>query len=223
MTVYIIIPTYNEEKSIRAVIKDIKNSFNEARIIIVDDASDDQTVAFAQNLPIAIILQHAVNRGQGAALKTGTECAIIEGADIIVHFDADGQFLADEIKDMTAPIVNGQADIVFGSRFLDKKSSMPWLKKNIIMPLARLINKIFFNVQLSDPQAGFRAFSREAYKKIEWQQDRMAHCSEIMRNAFKNKLRIKEVPITVIYKDFGQKFSGGFRILKDMFIGRFTR
>jgi len=222
MNIYIIIPAYNEEKSIRGVIKNIQNNFSEARIIIVDDASNDQTVTATQDLP-AVIFQHVVNRGQGAALKTGTEYAIIKGADIIVHFDADGQFKADEIKDMIAPILNNEADVVFGSRFFGKKSNIPWQKEKIIMPIARAVNRLFFNVKLSDPQAGFRAFSADAYNKLEWQQDRMAHCSEIMRNAFKNKLRIKEVPITVVYHDFGQKFSGGFRILKDIFIGRFIK
>ncbi len=222
MDVYIIIPTYNEEESIRAVIEDIKNSFSEAKIIVIDDYSIDKTVNVAKSLPVKV-LEHAVNRGQGAALKTGTEYAIIKGADVIVHFDADGQFVASEIKEIIKPIIDNQSEVVFGSRFLNKQSNIPWFKKNVIMPLARFVNKVFFNVTLSDPQAGFRAFSADAYKKLEWEQDRMAHCSEIMHNVFKSNLRIKEVPITVIYKDFGQKFSGGLGILKDMFIGKFTK
>jgi len=220
--IFIIIPAYNEENNIIKVIDDVKNVNTDFQIVVVDDCSTDNTYQLANKSNI-IALRHIVNRGQGAALKTGTEYAIMKGADIIVHFDADRQFLAGEIKDVVKSILNNQADIVFGSRFMDKKSDIPWLKKNIIMPLARLVNKLFFKVTLSDPQAGFRAFSTNAYKKLEWQQDGMAHCSEIMHNAFRSDLRTKEVPITVIYRDFGQKFSGGFKILKDMFIGKFTR
>jgi len=222
MEIFIVIPTYNEASNIERVIADIRYNSQEAKIVIIDDASNDQTIAVAKNLSV-ITLQHVVNRGQGAALKTGTEYALNQKADVIVHFDADGQFKADEIKDIITPILNNEADVVFGSRFLDKKSNMPWQKEKIIMPLARMVNRVFFKVKLTDPQAGFRAFSRKAYEKLNWQQDRMAHCSEIMRNAFQSDLRIKEIPITVIYKDFGQKFSGGLRILKDVFIGKFTK
>jgi len=145
--------------------------------------------------------------------------ALKNGAEVIVHFDADGQFLGEEIAQVIKPILENEADIVFGSRFLGKKSDMPFFKKNIIMPLARLINKIFLKVDLSDPQSGFRAMSRKAAEQIRIEQDRMAHCSEIMAKSFSSGLRIKEVPITVIYHDFGQKFSGGIKILKELFLG----
>jgi len=73
---------------------------------------------------------------------------------------------------------------------------------------------------LTDPQSGFRAMSRMAAEKIDWQQDGKAHCSEILSLVTKKKLRIKEVPITIIYHNFGQKFSGGIRILKDMILSK---
>ena len=95
---------------------------------------------------------------------------------------------------------------------------MPFLKKYFIMPLAKAVNKIFFNIKLTDPQSGFRAMSASAACLISWQQDRMAHCSEIMFEVKKNNLRVVEVPIEVVYHNFGQSFFGGFRILKDLFI-----
>ncbi len=220
--IFLVIPAYNEEDNIVDVIGKIINTGKDYQIVVVDDCSQDNTFERASNSG-AYVLRHLLNRGQGAALKTGTEYAIIKGADIIVHFDADGQFIPSEIADIIAPILRQEADVVFGSRFMSRRSNMPWLKRMLMMPMARLVNFIFFNIKLSDPQAGFRAFSSKAYKKLEWQQDRMAHCSEIMRNAFNNKLSVKETPITVIYKDFGQKFSGGLKILKDMFLGRFTK
>jgi len=78
-------------------------------------------------------------------------------------------------------------------------------------------------VSLSDPQAGCRAFSRAAAAKLDWQQDKMAHCSEIMQLAVKNDLRVTEVPVTIIYRSFGQRFSGGVKILEEFFLGIFTR
>ena len=179
----------------------------------------DRTYQLAKRQNV-ILLKHVINRGQGAALKTGTEYALNNQANIIIHFDADGQFVASDIESALKPIVNGEADIVFGSRFLEKKSDIPSFKKNIILPLAKFINKIFFKVNLSDPQSGFRVMTSNAARRINWQQDRMAHCSEILYSATRAKLKIKEVPITVIYHDFGQRFSGGMKIIKDLIISR---
>ena len=222
MNIFVIIPAYNEAKKIKQVIEGIKQASPDYKIVIVDDYSSDFTVKIAQESKV-ITLKHIINRGQGAALKTGTEYALQKGADCIVHFDADGQFLATEISKVIAPIAEEKVAVVFGSRFLSTKVDMPPLKRYGLMPLARFVNWWFFDIKLTDPQAGFRALSREAAQKIDWQQDRMAHCSEIMHQTFKNKLKIVEVPITVIYHDFGQKFGGRVKILKEMLIGAFTK
>lgn len=214
--IFCIIPAYNESRYITEVINSLRGMVDE--IVVVDDASSDNTVAKAIAAG-AKVLQHVINRGQGAALLTGTKYALRQGADLIVHFDGDGQFLVADIPNMLAPLESGVADIVFGSRFLAKSLEMPWLKKRIIMPVARHINKLLWGINTTDPQSGFRAMTASAGKQILWEQDRMAHCSEILARAFAHKLRIKEVPITVIYHDFGQKLSGGFKIIKEMFLG----
>lgn len=217
MKIFCIIPAYNEAETITEVIKKVKPVVN--KVVVVDDGSIDKTYELAKKQG-AIILKHIINRGQGASLATGNQYALDRDADIIVHFDADGQFLAKEIKDVIAPIELGQADIVFGSRFLGKKSNMPWFKKYVIIPLAHLVNKIFIGATLTDPQNGFRALSRLAAQKIKIEQDGMAHNSEIIFKAFDNKLRIEEVPITIIYHNFGQKFSDGLKIIKDLILAR---
>lgn len=218
MKIFCIIPAYNEEKSIAKVIKDAKQFVD--KIVVVDDCSSDKTFEIAKKQNVTV-LRHIINRGQGATLQTGNSFALRAGADLIVHFDADGQFLADEIKDVIDPIIKGEADIVFGSRFLGKKSQIPKFKKHIIFPIARAVNKIFLGINLSDPQSGFRAMNRQAVEMINIEQDRMAHCSEILHKAFKNNLKIKEVPMTVIYHDFGQKFGGGIKIIKDLLLNKF--
>jgi len=215
--IFCIIPAYNEEKRIIKTINDVKKYIN--NIVVIDDCSTDKTYKLAKQQNITV-LKHIINRDQGAALQTGNEYALKNNADIIVHFDADGQFLASEINDMIKPIINENYDVVLGSRFLGKKSNMPWFKKNIIFPLARIVNKIFFNINLTDPQSGFRALSKNALKKIKIEQDGKAHCSEILHKIFKYNLKVKEVPITVVYHHFGQKFSGGITIIKDIIFAK---
>ncbi|MFH1413014.1 MAG: glycosyltransferase family 2 protein [bacterium] len=217
MKVFCVIPAFNEAKHISNIAK-VKEKVNE--VILVDDCSDDNTLELAKQRNVTV-LHHIVNRGQGAALRTGTNYAINHGSDqdIIVHFDADGQMRAEDIHKVIEPLKH-RADIVFGSRFLDNSTKMPRFKKHVIMPLAKLVNKIFLNVNLTDPQSGFRAMTIEAAKKLNWQQDGMAHCSEILLLAHKRKLKITEVPITIIYKNFGQKLSGGVRIIKDLIIAK---
>ncbi|MGE5426178.1 MAG: glycosyltransferase family 2 protein [Bacillota bacterium] len=215
MKVTVVIPGYNEEKRIGTVVAKVLPLVDE--VIVIDDGSKDATAKAAEAAG-AIVRRHPVNRGQGAALQTGSDLAFNLGADIIVHFDADDQFSAPEIKDVIAPILNNQADVVFGSRFLEKRSDLPFMKKYLIWPLGKLVNR-FFGVKTSDPQSGFRAYTREVSGSFRIENDRMAHCSEILIKLSRGRWRITEVPITVTYHEYGQKFSGGIRILKDLLIG----
>jgi polyprenyl-phospho-N-acetylgalactosaminyl synthase len=222
MTTFCIIPAYNEAKNIALTVRSVLGYVD--KVVIIDDCSQDKTVEELEkmNNDKIKILRHPINLGQGAALQTGNEYALKSGADVIVHFDADGQFLAEEISQVIEPIKSGEVDVVFGSRFLNIKSDIPAFKKNIIMPLAKLFNFIFFGIKTSDPQSGFRAMTKEVAEKIKTENNRMAHCTEILAKAHKYKFRIKEVPITVLYKEFGQKFSGGFRIIKDLFFRKIS-
>ncbi len=215
MKVFCIIPAYNEARSITQVIAKVRPFVDE--IVVIDDCSQDNTMELARSAG-AIVLGHMINRGQGASLQTGNEYAISNGADIIVHFDGDDQFQAEEITEVIAPILLGQAEVVLGSRFLGKTSDLPKVKKSVILPLARLVNRLFFNIKLSDPQSGFRALSKNAAQKIYIKNDGMAHCSEILYQIFKNNFKVREIPITVTYHEYGQKFSGGIRIIKDLII-----
>jgi glycosyltransferase involved in cell wall biosynthesis len=220
MNTFVVIPAWNEEKRIGQVLSDL--SALPYRVVVVDDASQDGTYSVVSKYNVDL-LKHKANRGQGAALQTGNDYALSRGADIIVHFDGDGQFLTEEIKDIIQPLLDGQADIVFGSRFLGKKSNMPWVKEKIYFPLARAVNRLLLGVKSSDPQSGFRAMTRDTAQRIQIINDEYAHCSEIIAKAFAYKLRIKEVPMTVIYRDFGQGFAGGLKILKDILFSKISK
>ncbi|MEK9165839.1 MAG: glycosyltransferase family 2 protein [Patescibacteria group bacterium] len=232
--VFTIIPAYNEEHTIAQVITDVQKFCSD--IIIVDDGSSDDTYNIAQALGVKV-LRHIVNRGQGAALQTGMECALQEGADVIVHFDADGQHDPSNIAYLIEPILRNQAEVVLGSRFLNSKFQIPNskqisnlksqipIKKQIILKLAVLHQWFFSGLKVTDNHCGLRAFSRAAAERVKITQDRMSHASEILDQIARHKLKFIEVPVSVKYTDYslqkGQKsFFGSLRIIYDFFMNR---
>ncbi|MFH0950871.1 MAG: glycosyltransferase family 2 protein [bacterium] len=221
MKVFCIIPAYNEARNIGQVITAVQLYVDQ--VIVVDDCSLDETVATAKQTQ-AVVLQHVLNRDQGGALTTGTAYALSQASsdhDIIIHFDADGQMRAQDIPTVIAPLQARQADVVFGSRFLDQSTKMPWFKKYIIMNLARLVNRTM-GVKLTDPQSGFRAMTVAVAKQLSWQ-DGKSHASEILVAVHLAHYRIVEVPITVLYHRFGLSLGNGFKIIKDIFIGKLIK
>jgi len=214
--IFVVVPAFNEEKKIRQVASELLGLGYE--VVVVDDGSHDQTYQHALESG-AWVLQHQINRGQGAALATGTDFAVQKGADVVVHFDGDGQFLASEIREAIEPVVFDSVDVVLGSRFL-KENKLPILKQKIILPVARMINTLLTGVKLTDAHCGFRALSKKATEKIKILQDGMSHNTEIVAQIKKNNLFWQEVPITVIYHEFGQGVLGGFKILKELLVGR---
>lgn len=213
MKTYIVSAAYNAEKTIGKVIDDLhKHKYN--NIIVVNDGSKDNTEKIALSKGV-VVLNHIINRGQGAALRTGNEYALRHGADIIVHFDADGQMMAKDIKDMIAPIENKEVDVTIGSRFLGKEAiDMPKSKK-LTLFLGKLFLKLFYGVNLTDSQCGFRALSRKAAERIEIKEDRAEHASEILIQIFKRKIKYKEMPVTIKYTEFSKKYTqhGKFSLL----------
>ncbi len=216
MKIFIIIPAYNEEKNIKKVVNGIKEKFPDFEIVVVDDSSNDNTYQEVKKTGV-IVLKHIVNRDQGAALQTGTEYALKKGAEIIIHFDADGQHRVEDIEDMIKPILNKEADITLGSRFLRKKTKVPFSKKFFILKPAIFLNWFFSGIKLSDAHNGFRALNKKAAEKIVISQDGKAHATEILQEIKKNNLKYKEVPVKIIYNKYGQGFFDGLKILKDLF------
>jgi len=215
--IWIVVPAHNEQDNIFGVIKSLQELT--PNIVVVNDASTDRTSEIVTLLN-CYLLNHLVNRGQGAALQTGTEFALSQGAKIIVHFDADGQMLAKDIYRIITPILDEQAEIVFGSRFMEKKSKIPWTKKYFILKPAILFNWFFTGIKLSDAHNGFRALSDKAAWAIKISQDGMAHATEILDQVRANDLKYAEVPVEIVYNQYGQRFSSGFRIIRDLIFAR---
>ncbi len=199
MKIFIVIAAYNEEKSIHEVVEDLnKNGYN--NIVIVDDGSKDDTYAVISRLPVHA-LKHFMNRGQGAALKTGIDYALRQGADYVVTFDADGQHHADEISSMLKALKKHKVDVALGSRFLKKDVKVPAFRK-IMLKLGIFVTWIFYGVKLTDSHNGFRVLSRKAARMIDITSDRMEHASQIVEEIKKKKLRYVEVPVTITYTDY---------------------
>ncbi|MBS3126423.1 glycosyltransferase family 2 protein [Candidatus Woesearchaeota archaeon] len=195
--VWAIIPAYNEEASIRQVIE--KAMDYAENIIVVDDGSADKT-SLAAGKTKAHVLKHVVNLGKGAALKTGCDYALRQGAEAMVVLDADAQHDPSEIPKFVAQLE--AHDIVFGYRKYNK--AMPWILKfgNKAINSA---TRILYGIRLQDTQCGYRAFTAEAYRKIRWQASDYSMESEMITRAGKNKLSYAEVPIETIY---GNKYKG---------------
>ncbi|PIZ94920.1 MAG: glycosyltransferase family 2 protein [Candidatus Magasanikbacteria bacterium CG_4_10_14_0_2_um_filter_33_14] len=215
-----IVPAYNEEKRIAQVVSDLLKSVDS--VIVVDDKSRDNTIGEATQSG-AMVLQHKINLGQGAALETGHEYARSIGVDYVLHFDGDGQFCVEDIAPALEKLKESKADILFGSRFLDNRSKVPFLKKYFLLPIGRFINKLFGVVSLKDSQNGFRILNRNALEKIKITQNGMAHATEIMGLTRKHNLNYVEFPVKVIYHEYGQGIGGGLKIVKDLFLGKFLK
>lgn len=206
----IVIPAYNEATIIQNVIAEIRDAGYED-IVIVDDGSTDNTSEKAQEISSITILRHKINRGKGAATKTGIEASKLLGADIIVTMDGDGQHNPADIARLIEPIQTSQFDVVLGTR-LKNPQGMPWYKI-LANHIGNAITWYFYGLWVSDSQSGFRAYSRYATELINTKTDRYEYDSEVIREIYTYKLKYTEVPIEVRYT----KYSMG-KIQKQGFI-----
>lgn len=215
--IYIVVPAYNEEKSISGVIKDLKKH-NYHNIIVVDDGSTDNTLKIARQAG-AIVVRHPINLGQGAALRTGMDLALDLGVDLIVTFDADGQHMARDINKLIKPVISNEVDIALGSRFMNHSSNTPWLKK-VLLKIGVILVFLMYGIMLSDTHNGLKAMNRQAAQKISIESRGMEHASEIIGKIKANKIKFKEIPVTIRYSEYsikkGQKISNSLNILFKM-------
>lgn len=188
------LPAYNEEIAIGSVVLRAKHHVD--RVVVIDDGSNDATALVAE-LAGAEVVRHDVNRGKGVALKTAFEVAIEHGADILVVLDSDGQHNPDDIPHVVAPIINGEADMVNGSRFLTAKNEVPKYRRVGQEVLTRATN--VNGVDVTDSQNGFRAFSKDTFGAFRFKQTGLAVESEMLIDAVDAGFKIVEVPIGCRY------------------------
>lgn len=214
MNTWIFIAAYNEERTIGPVIDGVKTVT--PNIVVVDDCSRDQTGTIARKHG-AVVLRHILNRGKGAAIRTGTIYALAHGADIIVHFDADGQHHAKDIPALIASLGRGEADVVLGSRFLEDSITNISTTRKLLLTLGIFFTWWMSGIRLTDAHNGMRAFSRRAAEQIIITEDRFAYASELIDEIRRLKLRYVEVPVTITYTDYSRQ--KGQRSLNAIAIG----
>lgn len=196
--IFVVVPAYNEEKTVSQVIEGIASQgYN---VVLVNDGSKDNTLNLAieskRKYPDNIfIVSHAINRGLGAALKTGMTAALNKNAEYILTFDADGQHEISDIAKVVKPLQEGKADACIGARPL---KDMPFSKSfaNFVMNFLTLI---FYGRNVKDSQSGLRAFTANAASQINVVSSGYAVSSEFIKEISDNHLKLEEVEITTIY------------------------
>ena len=201
--IFIIIPVYNEQVIVKQVVDSLLDNGYQ-NIIIIDDGSTEDIFSLLQQKPL-IYIRHFINLGQGAALQTGFDFVKKLNPKVVITFDADGQHDAKEISSIVFPILNDEADIVLGSRFLHQSTSVMPAQKKALLQLARYINFLFSGLMLTDAHNGFRALSKKAVNQIRITENRMAHASEILNEIKRHHLRFVEMPVTIHYTNYSKK------------------
>lgn len=219
----VVIPAWREAAVIRSVVEEVRTHV--PRVVVVDDGSPDETAGEAV-AGGAVVLRHCVNLGQGAALQTGIDYALLTGAEYIFTFDADGQHSPESLSVMAQTLRATGVDVVLGSRWRGQADAIPALRR-LVLKAAVIFTRAHSGLHLTDTHNGLRLFTRHAARQIRITQPRMAHASEILDQIGHLKLTWAEAPVTIRYTGYslgkGQKLSGMFRILADIFYERWTR
>ena len=209
---------YNEASVVGTVIEGLREVF--PHVVCVDDGSTDGSQDAARQAG-AVVVQHPVNLGQGAALQTGIEYSLQDPElDCIVTFDADGQHRVADALAMADRIRSGEADVVLGSRFLDDRTKLSPLKR-LVLRTAAVQSRLSTGMALTDAHNGLRAFSPTVARGIDLQQNRMAHASELIHQLAEMNPRWVEHPVEIIYTDYskskGQSLLNSVNIVADLF------
>jgi glycosyltransferase involved in cell wall biosynthesis len=220
----VVIPAYNEEKSIGSVIQGIKEYLPGAKVLVVDDGSADGTRHRAMEAG-ATILSHPFNLGYGTALQTGYRYALSKGYEVIVQMDGDGQHDPSFIDDLLTVIQRGDADIAIGSRFLDAEKvgsdqniyQVPFLRK-LGMRLFGMIASLLIKQKVTDPTSGYQAMNRSV---LEWvSSDKFPFDypdADVIIMLHRAGFRIREVPVRMFENQNKKSMHSGWKPLYYIF------
>ncbi len=199
----VVIPAYNEADNIHHVLAALPDRVCDLPLhaIVIDDGSADRTTEAARDAGAAGV-RLPMNRGQGAALRTGYRLALVTGAEIVVTMDADGQHQPSELSRLVSPIANGEVDVVNGSRVLGEADPNHAARELGVKLFAQLLSLLTWS-KVTDPACGYRAVRTEALRGLEFRQDQF-HNSEFIVEASKKGLRTMEVPVTITKRISGE-------------------
>ena len=196
MKLIIGIPAFNEEKNIASIITKLMGITD--TVIVCNDGSSDLTSEIAEKMG-AVVINHEKNLGYGGAIRSIFFKAKEMNGDVLVTFDADGQHRVEDVKTVIEPIINQEADLVIGSRFLDEsEKEVPQYRKVGIKVITKITNASI-KKQLTDSQSGFRAYSKQVINELNPSELGMGISTEILIKASSKNFKILEVPIKIIY------------------------
>ncbi|MCD5390601.1 glycosyltransferase family 2 protein [candidate division NPL-UPA2 bacterium] len=207
MKLSIIIPVYNEKETILKILEKVKAAPWEKEIIVVDDGSDDGTKTALQHYSDkeTVKIYHSRNMGKGAAIRTGL---IQVTGDIVIIQDADLEYDPEDYPRLLKPILQGKADVVYGSRFLgEHKAMLFW--HSLGNKLLTLITNILFDTTLTDMETGYKVFKSDLIKEMKIKSNRFNFEPEITAKVLKKGHRVYEVPISYTGREYreGKKVS----------------
>lgn len=204
MKLSIVIPVYNEKNTIREIIRRVQETPFEKEIIIIDDYSTDGTREILKSLSNdkeIKVLFHEKNKGKGAALRTGFREV---SGDIVIIQDADLEYNPAEYEGLIAPIVEGKADVVYGSRFLGGPHRVLFFWHYVGNKVLTTISNILTNLNLTDMETCYKAFRADILKEIEFKSNRFTFEPEFTVKVAKKKYRIYETPISYMGRDYSE-------------------
>lgn len=219
------VPAYNEGRVIRATLSPLVDLGYS--VVVADDGSKDSTWRQLNGIGV-YRLRHPFNLGQGAALQSAVSYVLQQGAQYIVHFDADGQHSIEDIPGLLAPVIAGRADVALGSRFLRKEDwqAVP-PSRRLLLKGAVIVNWLLTGLWLTDAHNGARALSRKAAQQIVLRENGFAHATEILQQIRTLKLRFVERPTRIRYTEYsllkGQRMWHAFDVFVDLLIRRVLR
>jgi glycosyltransferase involved in cell wall biosynthesis len=214
---WVVIPLYNEGQVIADVVTHVKSVF--PHVVCIDDGSSDNSATMAQSAG-AVVIQHPINLGQGAALQTGFDFALADHAMTeVVTFDADGQHSLEDAQGMVELLRATGLDVVIGSRFLDSRTQMSPVKRAVLR-LAAWFTKLSTGMSLTDAHNGLRVINRKTLVRFRLKQNRMAHASEIVDIFSALKVSWAEYPTHIVYSEYskakGQSLLNSINILVEL-------
>src|SRR5205809_6724109 len=209
MTLSVIIPCFNERRTIRTILEKVKAVVaTGTEIIIVDDASTDGTDAIVRKMAAdgVVVVHHPVNRGKGAAMDTGFRHAT---GDIVLVQDADLEYDPRDYAELLSPIENGEADVVFGSRFMGgRPHRVVYFWHMVGNRFLTLLSNIFTNINLSDMETGYKVFRRDVLEDLRIEEKRFGFEPEITAKLAQRRCRFYEVGIAY----YGRTYEEGKKI-----------
>ncbi|WP_258369715.1 glycosyltransferase family 2 protein [Georgenia satyanarayanai] len=214
---WLVVPLYQEAAVVGDVVAQARATF--PHVVCVDDGSADESAERAREAG-AVVVRHPLNLGQGAALQTGIDFVLSRtDATYLVTFDADGQHQVTDAVEMVRRAREENLAVVFGSRFLDRRTR-PGLLKRIVLKLAVWVTNRSTGLRLTDAHNGLRVIRRDAAEQVELRQDRMAHATEIVAQLGRTGLPWAEHPVHLLYTDYsrakGQSLLNSVNILVDL-------